>query len=440
MELKRIIARDSRSANEKAIQMYGSEVLIISTQQIEDQTELIVAVENEMTSSVELTLPVASTSPEAVDSVTGFDALLQKEMASKPAIKPAIKSPAKAASKSTAKPKKSPAIAVNQVEAGFEIKHELIRSREVVDLLRQEIEVLRKEFLLSRQLGPWQQQLSLAPEIQLIFEQMKQEEMPASLSSLLIDSIKDCQTAEHAKPILIKVLTEMIKNQGKALPESGIHALAGPSGSGKTLMMARLAMAAQNSAGQTQILISYQDGKPGAWSQLQMLAAQLGLDAYRAHNAEALKLLLDEMAHVQCIWIDTGSVNFIEQAESLKKINSMIQIHAVLPVDATVTHVKKILLQNHSWSSLMLSKNDEAYSSWPLIQGLSQSKIAISAVSQGERVTSALACWQPNQMAEIALKHFFEHSQPQTTASNNEIKIKPVASSRRRTNSKAINA
>ena len=31
MELKRIIARDTRSANEKAIQMYGQDVLIISS-------------------------------------------------------------------------------------------------------------------------------------------------------------------------------------------------------------------------------------------------------------------------------------------------------------------------------------------------------------------------------------------------------------------------
>ena len=45
MELKRIIARDSRSANEKAIQLYGNDVLIISSQRVDQQTELIVAVD-----------------------------------------------------------------------------------------------------------------------------------------------------------------------------------------------------------------------------------------------------------------------------------------------------------------------------------------------------------------------------------------------------------
>ena len=45
MELKRILARDSRAANEKAIQLYGKDVLIISSQRLDNQTELIVAVD-----------------------------------------------------------------------------------------------------------------------------------------------------------------------------------------------------------------------------------------------------------------------------------------------------------------------------------------------------------------------------------------------------------
>ena len=64
MELKRIIARDSRSANEKAIQMYGPDVLIISSQRVDQQTELIVAVD--VASEAEQPLanaPSALTSP-----------------------------------------------------------------------------------------------------------------------------------------------------------------------------------------------------------------------------------------------------------------------------------------------------------------------------------------------------------------------------------------
>ena len=60
MELKRILARDSRSANEKAIQLYGSDVLIISTQRLDNQTELIVAVDLDDQPAPEVSAPAVA--------------------------------------------------------------------------------------------------------------------------------------------------------------------------------------------------------------------------------------------------------------------------------------------------------------------------------------------------------------------------------------------
>ena len=45
MELKRIMARDTRAANEKAVAMFGPDVLVISSSKVRGQTELIVAVD-----------------------------------------------------------------------------------------------------------------------------------------------------------------------------------------------------------------------------------------------------------------------------------------------------------------------------------------------------------------------------------------------------------
>ena len=45
MELKRILARNARTANEKAIAQYGPDVLVISSSQVNGLTELIVAVD-----------------------------------------------------------------------------------------------------------------------------------------------------------------------------------------------------------------------------------------------------------------------------------------------------------------------------------------------------------------------------------------------------------
>ena len=45
MELKRILARDTRSATEQAIRLYGEDVLIVSNHRVGQQTELVVAVD-----------------------------------------------------------------------------------------------------------------------------------------------------------------------------------------------------------------------------------------------------------------------------------------------------------------------------------------------------------------------------------------------------------
>ena len=47
MELKRILARDTRTATEKAIALYGSDVLIVANQRVGGQTELVLAIDIE---------------------------------------------------------------------------------------------------------------------------------------------------------------------------------------------------------------------------------------------------------------------------------------------------------------------------------------------------------------------------------------------------------
>ncbi|MEY3942846.1 MAG: Signal recognition particle 54 kDa protein, partial [Pseudomonadota bacterium] len=43
MELKRILARDLRAATEKAVSLYGTDALVVSHEQVNGQTEVIVA-------------------------------------------------------------------------------------------------------------------------------------------------------------------------------------------------------------------------------------------------------------------------------------------------------------------------------------------------------------------------------------------------------------
>jgi GTP-binding protein len=55
-------------------------------------------------------------------------------------------------------------------------------------------------------------------------------------------------------------------------------------------------------------IISYQDVRAGAWSQTQMLASQLGIDAFRAGDAQNLRLLVNELSSRRLVLIDTAGI------------------------------------------------------------------------------------------------------------------------------------
>jgi len=218
MELKRIIARDSRSANEKAIQMYGQDVLIISSHKVDNQIELVVAVETapaapspvvdnafkplsvqgEATASVQqvpaaqafsrvfeehMVSPAADPSaniqaPSEHDMVMDALTALSRRVVSQP-VELAPAASATAAPAALAAPSQleapvtahvTPPVAASLAKpaaapAAADMVHDFRRSQETVELLRQEMSALRQEFALSRQMAVWQGGLGLAPKL-----------------------------------------------------------------------------------------------------------------------------------------------------------------------------------------------------------------------------------------------------------------------------------
>ena len=378
MELKRIIARDSRTANEKAIQLYGPDVLIISSQRVDQQTELIVAVDE--------TLAPVSEKPavsrvEVKDFKPDNDQFLPFSEVFQTASGQAM--PARAVAEPEAVPMVSVAPMVSAAPAAH---YEQQRSHEIVDMLRQEMAALRQEFALSRQMQPWQQTQGLSPDIQKLSVAMQEVGMPVALRTLLTDSIQQLDTLEEAWAVVERLLVDAISRPAIKVPEAGVHALCGPSGAGKTSMLGRLAYAASQTHGaEKQVMISYGDQRPGAWSQIQLLASQAGAACFRAADMAMLQTLLDDL-HGKTIWIDTPGADFAAQAQQLQSCAG-VGIHAVLPVDATVTSVQKILQnQEIRWSSVMLTKVDEAAYPWPLIKGLCDQSLAVSCMAEDSRI------------------------------------------------------
>ena len=420
MELKRILARDSRAANEKALQLYGPDVLVISSQRVDNQTELIVAIDttegrNEADAH-KTASPVVAAADQ--DRFVAFSDVFKVNMAP-PAAEPqpaedvyepaaqrlaattqAVRQDAPASVQSVAQAVSPPNLE-NDTDA-----ESLRRSKDTVELLRLEIAALRQEFNLNRQVAMWQSGQGLSPELTGWFAHMQELGVPASLRTLMADAVKDCETVSLAWPLVHQVLTQAVQRRKVTSPVKGIHAVVGPSGAGKTLMVARMVQAAVSQIpAEEMAIISFSDTKAGAWSQLQVLAAQSGIGCYRAGDVSTLEVLLGELSHLKAIWIDTPGSDFLQHAAKLQGLGTAIHLHAVLALDATVTNVRKIFDASElSWKSIMLTKLDEAAHPWHVLRALCDSSLPVTAVAASHLAGVAPQPFEAGALVDLALR------------------------------------
>ena len=280
MELKRILAKDIRRATEKAVALYGKDVLFVSNARVNGMTEVIVAVEVMPESAP---APVSTGKPDQFHAALtqSFRALENGGTASAAPIIDDVPEPAEHAVRETLE-------ARNERDARDE--RDYIRGREIVDLVRDELAAIRKEFKLAQRVAMWQSDSTAHPAVKPLIAALAEAGIPVSLRTLLVDQLSEMKDLQEAKSALQSHLVNSIGEYPAKLPQNGLHAIAGPAGAGKTMMVARLAKAASERHGAESVaVVSFCDQRAGAWSQIQMLCAQIGVDCLRATDADTLR-------------------------------------------------------------------------------------------------------------------------------------------------------
>ena len=433
MELKRIMARDTRAANEKAVAMFGPDVLVISSSKVRGQTELIVAVDvaplDAETAVAETFVPTEkkyalSDKPVVEEPAASFGQVLDQTMSSQkhkgksPKAQPAegfvaassLKSKVVEEAKSVpVMPEPTPVAAevdetaLTEKIMAAQAERDKLRSGEIVDLVREELSVLRREFKLSQQMA-WQG-AGLSRNLHPLRNALQEAAIPVALRALLIDSIQTFEEMEPAMEEIRRQLSHSMQHTHVGLQDSGVHVLAGPSGAGKSLMVARMAQQASVTLGSEQVaVISFSDQRAGAWNQTQLLSAQSGVDCFRATNITMLKLLLEEHGQRKCIVIDTPGVQMAERVAEIASIAATAQFHVVVPADASQSLLRRLLSTPAiQWQSLMVSKLDEATQPWSLIQVLTEGQVGVSHVSRGDRMGDWSRQIQIDELVGLAL-------------------------------------
>ena len=381
MELKRILAKDIRRATEKAVALYGKDVLFVSNAKVNGMTEVIVAVD---------------VAPEKLLETSDLGDAQRFEQV----LKQSFKEVENGATASLA-----PEIII-PTQKNAEDQRDYIRGREIVDMVRDELSAIRKEFKLAQRVASWQSESSTKSAVRPLVTALAEASIPVSLRTLLVDHISDMDNLHQATEALRAHLIESLGEHWAKLPQRGIHAIAGPSGSGKTMMVARLARAAAERKGPESVaVISYCDQRAGAWSQIQMLCAQNGVDCLRATDAETLKMLLSELGNRKLVLIDTPGVEVVAKIDQIAACAQDLACHLVLPADASGTTVRKYLVDTKiNWHSLMVSRMDEATQPWALLQVLCEKSVPLSAASHSPSATESCQILTATELVSVAIR------------------------------------
>ncbi|CAM8633635.1 FlhF Flagellar GTP-binding protein [Oxalobacteraceae bacterium] len=381
MELKRILAKDIRRATEKAVALYGKDVLFVSNAKVNGMTEVIVAVE---------IAPETLLETSDLGDAQRFEKVLKQsfrevEHGATASLAPEITLP---------------------TQKNAEDQRDYIRGREIVDMVRDELSAIRKEFKLAQRVASWQSESSTKSAVRPLVTALAEASIPVSLRTLLVDHISDMDNLHQATEALRAHLIESLGEHWAKLPQRGIHAIAGPSGAGKTMMVARLARAAAERKGPESVaVISYCDQRAGAWSQIQMLCAQSGVDCLRATDPETLKMLLSEIGHRKLVLIDTPGVEVVTKIDQILTCAQDLACHLVLPADASGTTVRKFLVDTRiNWHSLMVSRMDEATQPWALLQVLCEKSVPLSAASHSPSATDSCQILTATELVSLAIR------------------------------------
>jgi flagellar biosynthesis GTPase FlhF len=404
MELKRILAKDLRRATEKAVKLYGEDVLVISNAKVNGQHEVIVAVDLGAEPAHEDSPWLQANRSADTGDTQLFQTALRESVREQKELSGDIEDDVTYDSMLR---QRAPAESSNSNPDRRAADHrEYIRGREIVDLVRDELAAMRKEFKLAQRVVAWQSESPARSAVKPLVAALAEASIPVSLRTLLVDHVSAMDDLAQAKQSLHAHLSKSMGEHWAKLPQRGVHAITGPAGAGKTMMVARLARTAAERKGPESVaVISYADQRAGAWSQIQMLCAQAGVDCLRANDPETLRILLGELGQRHLVLIDTPGVEVFTRIEQIRSCSADIACHLLLPADAAGTTVRKYLVDApNPWQSLMATRLDEATQPWALIQVLCDQPVPLSAASHSPLATEGCTVLTANELVTLAIR------------------------------------
>ena len=383
MELQRILAKDSRSEMEQVHNTFGKDALVVSNKRARNKTELIVAVD--LKADLEHALDDMQLEGEHIKEPTSEVCEEFKQVMESKIFKT---SPDFFANENTPPSFLSDSNSDVMDDNRADDKRDQLHAREIVDLVKQELAVMRRELTLSDRLS------SVGGEItneamQPFADALSHSGLSISLQVMVADLINQSRETEDAIGTISTILGNNINNVNILDNMQDVHVLSGRSGSGKTVTCARLARQKALEYGENAVaVISFKDSRFGAWSQIQILCSQAGVDTFRAKNNDELKNILEELSDRRLVIIDTSGSDAASSIKSLSNLLPEASYHLVLPADSSEGGVRSSISASQDvWESIIITRLDGDVQPWPIINVLVDQDIPVSLITNSPSLT-----------------------------------------------------
>jgi len=383
MELQRILAKDSRSAMDQVHKLFGQDALVISNKRAKNKTELIVAVDLEDNANEALEdIQIASQSSSRNDiktTNTAFDEVLDSSVFND--------------LKSTSENESSQQIQMDAEKVLTEEaeQQETRQAKEIVSLVKSELSVMRREILLSQQLATWPGIEVVSYKIQPLIKALSETGLSLSLRTLITSVVSEVSSVEDAIIKITEIINTNLSTQDILTKMNGNHLFAGSPGAGKTMMIAKIAKQKASELGEQNVaVVSYRDSRIGAWSQIQLLCGQAGVESYKAATLESLEIILEELSEKSLILIDTCGDDALTMNDlNIKKVH--LNKHLIVSSDASEASITRFVKQsNTQWSSVLLSRYNQDIDVWPIINALINKSIPLSIANEDGNMMTPL--------------------------------------------------
>ena len=260
----------------------------------------------------------------------------------------------------------------------------------------------------------WRDATQRNPNRRLLWRQLVDAGFTPMLARAIVSHLPDEYSPEQADSWLKDVLTRNLNGVPEAegiVEAGGVYALVGPTGVGKTTTTAKLAARCVVKYGAKSLgLITTDQYRIGAVDQLRTFGRILGVEVYTARGAADLETTLLSMGNRRLVLVDTVGMGQRDTRISEQVANlSVAGLNRVLVLPAG-GHAEQCedIVQAYGAQGLrgvIISKLDEAVRLGGVLDAVIRHKLALLAMTTGQRVPEDIHAPSVGLLIHRALKN-----------------------------------